>query len=335
MKIDKILGVGNALTDILVNLSDDTTLEQYALPKGGMTLLTAEQQEMITQSVDKFDKTLSLGGSAGNTVRALAYLGSKVGYMGKVGNDSTGDYFEEALKQRGIESSLFRSEQASGRCLSLISPDGERTMATYLGAALELTKSDFDDSIFEGYDTIYVEGYLVQNHDLISDLMSRAKSAGLRVAIDLASYNVVEDNLEFLQGLVSDYVDIIFANEDEAKVFTGHSEPMDALYSLSQLCDMVVVKIGTKGALIKCDDQIVHTGIDTQATRVDTTGAGDYFAAGFLAAMAEGLPLEQCGTLGAVVAGGVIGIVGTTLSSEQWSEIMTKYQAIKSSDYLL
>ncbi|MFR9648967.1 MAG: adenosine kinase [Rikenellaceae bacterium] len=335
MKIERVLGVGNALTDILVNLSDETLLEQFSLPKGGMTLLTAEQQSLISKSVEGLDKTLSLGGSAGNTIRAMAYLGSQVALMGKVGRDSTGDYFFEALQQRGITPYIYRGESDSGRCLSLITEDGERTMATYLGAALELCDEEYTNEVFNGYDTLYVEGYLVQNHSLISKLMNRAKSAGLNVAIDLASYNVVEENLDFLQELVSDYVDIIFANEDEARVFTSHSEPMDALYTLSQLCQVAVVKIGEKGALIKSGEQIIHTGILTEAKRVDTTGAGDYFAAGFLSAMCAGLPMQQCGTLGAVAAGRVIETVGTTLSSETWSDILAKYQLIKSGDYML
>lgn len=335
MNIGRVLGVGNALTDIVITLSDETFLEQHTLPKGGMTLLSAEKQSILEKGLEGCEQKLSLGGSAGNTIRAMSYLGSSVGYMGKVGDDSTGDYFNQALVDRGIEPFIFRGEAASGRCLSLLTEDGERSMATYLGAALEMESGDFADSVFKGYDTLYIEGYLVQNHDLIENLAKRAKAAGLLIAIDLASYNIVEENLDFLQELVSNYVDIIFANEDEAQAFTGHAEPKDALYSLSQLSEMVIVKIGSKGSLVQYGEQVIHTGILNEAKRVDTTGAGDYFAAGFLAAMSNSLPLEQCGTLGAVTAGAVIEVMGTTLSEKKWREIDDIYHKIKSGDYLL
>lgn len=145
--------------------------------------------------------------------------------------------------------------------MSLISADGERTMVTHLGAALELSAGEIEPSIFEGYDCLYVEGYLVQNHDLILKAARTAKKCGLKVAIDLASFNIVAENLEFLRGLVSEHVDIVFANEDEAKTFTCEAEPLNALQAISQMCELAVVKIGTKGALIKQGEEVVHVGI--------------------------------------------------------------------------
>ena len=223
--------------------------------------------------------SLSLGGSAGNTIRAMAQLGCSVGFIGKVGPDTTGDFFVQALDNLGIEPIIFRGRERSGKCVSLISADGERTMVTHLGAALELSAGEIEPSIFEGYDCLYVEGYLVQNHDLILKAARTAKKCGLKVAIDLASFNIVAENLEFLRGLVSEHVDIVFANEDEAKTFTCEAEPLNALQAISQMCELAVVKIGTKGALIKQGEEVVHVGIMAAAKRVDTTGAGDFYAA--------------------------------------------------------
>ena len=292
----RVIGIGNALTDMLVNLKTDSVLGRFKLAKGSMSLVDTRLQTEISKSVAGLPYSLSLGGSAGNTIRAMAQLGCSVGFIGKVGPDTTGDFFVQALDNLGIEPIIFRGRERSGKCVSLISADGERTMVTHLGAALELSAGEIEPSIFEGYDCLYVEGYLVQNHDLILKAARTAKKCGLKVAIDLASFNIVAENLEFLRGLVSEHVDIVFANEDEAKTFTCEAEPLNALQAISQMCELAVVKIGTKGALIKQGEEVVHVGIMAAAKRVDTTGAGDFYAAGFLAGLCDGLSLRQCGT---------------------------------------
>ena len=154
------------------------------------------------------------------------------------------------------------------------------------------------------------------------------------MAIDLASFNVVAENLEFLRSLVSEYVDILFANEQEARTFTGEDEPLNALQAISEMCDLAVVKIGTKGALIKQGAEVLHVGIMAAAKRVDTTGAGDYYAAGFLSGMCQGLNLRQCGTIGAIAAGKVIEVVGTTFGEDAWNEIFNLATKVKTQKYL-
>ncbi len=334
MQIKRVLGIGNALTDMLVNLKTDTVLGKFQLAKGSMTLVDAELQNVISKNVAGLPYSLSLGGSAGNTIRAMAKLGCATGFIGKVGDDKTGEFFNQALVNLGIEPILFKGVNRSGRCVSLISPDGERTMATYLGAALELVAEEILPTVFDGYDCLYVEGYLVQNHSLIESVMRNAKKCGLKVAIDLASFNVVEENLEFLRGLVTEYVDILFANEDEARVFTGEETPLNALQQISDICEMTIVKIGTKGALIRYKSEVVHVGIMAAAKRVDTTGAGDFYAAGFLAGLCEGLTLRQCGTIGAITAGKVIEVVGTTFGEEAWQDIFRLVTKVKTDKYL-
>ncbi len=330
----RVIGIGNALTDMLVNLKSDTVLGKYKLAKGSMTLVNSEFQNDIAKSVAGMPYSLSLGGSAGNTIRAMAQLGCKVGFIGKVGVDKTGDFFEQALVNLGVEPIIFRGTDRSGRCISLVSHDGERTMATSLGAALELSHTEIMPTVFDGYDCLYIEGYLVQDHALIGNVVKSAKQCGLKVAIDLASFNVVEENLDFLRSLVSDYVDIIFANEDEARVFSGEEEPLNALQYISQMCELSIVKIGTKGALIKRGEETVHVGIMAAAKRVDTTGAGDFYAAGFLAGMCESLTLRQCGTIGAITAGKVIEVVGTTFGEDAWNDIHRLVSKVKNDKYL-
>lgn len=330
----RVIGIGNALTDMLVNLKTDSVLGRFKLAKGSMSLVDSKYQTEISKSVAGLPYSLSLGGSAGNTIRAMARLGCSVGYIGKVGPDTTGDFFEQALQNLGVEPFVFRGKERSGKCVSLISADGERTMVTHLGAALELAPEDISVSLYDGYDCLYIEGYLVQNHELISKVARTAKESGMKVAIDLASFNVVEENLEFLRGLVEDYVDILFANEDEAKVFTGETEPLNALQAISRMCELAVVKIGIKGALIKRGDEVVHVGIMAAAKRVDTTGAGDFYAAGFMAGLCEGLSLRQCGTIGAITAGKVIEVVGTTFGEDAWEDIFRLVSKVRNEKYL-
>ena len=330
----RVIGIGNALTDMLVNLRSDDVLSRFKLAKGSMSLVDTDLQTEISKSVAGLPYSLSLGGSAGNTIRAMARLGCEVGFIGKVGEDKTGDFYIQALTNLSIEPCIFRGQEKSGKCVSLVSADGERTLVTHLGAALELEAEEIDAAIFEGYDCLYVEGYLVQNHALIERAAAVAKQCGLKVAIDLASFNVVAENLEFLRRLVSEYVDIVFANEDEAKTFTCEGEPVNALQRISEMCELAVVKIGTRGALIKCNGEVIHVGIMAAAKRVDTTGAGDFYAAGFMAGLCQGLTLRQCGTVGAITAGKVIEVVGTTFGEEAWQEIFRLVEKVKTETYL-
>ncbi len=330
----RVIGIGNALTDYLVNLDSNAVLEQFSLPSGSMTLVDAPTQHAIQEFTAGQPNTLSLGGSAANTIRAMARLGAEVGYIGKVGRDATGRFYEGALTNLGIHPVMFYGEQRSGRCLSLVSPDGERTMVTFLGAAIELNESEIVPSIFSGYDCLYVEGYQVQSHAVFEHTLRTAKAEGLTIAIDLASFNVVEENYDFLHRCVEQYVDIIFANEDEARAFTGEVEPINALEAISKKVSLAVVKIGTRGALIKSGGEVIHVGIMAAARRVDTTGAGDFYAAGFLYGLCEGLTLRQCGTIGAIAAGKVIEVVGTTFGEEAWKEIFALTNRVREEKYL-
>ncbi len=330
----KVLGIGNALTDFLVNLDSDEVLARYGFGKGSMNLVDSLLQRQVQESTAERPHTLSLGGSTANTIRALARFGVPVGYIGKVGRDSTGRFFEKALGNLGIEPFIFQGTQRSGRCLSLVSPDGERTMVTFLGAALEMTEREITPEVFRGYDCLYVEGYQVQNHALVAHTVRTARGCGLKVAMDLASYNVVQENLDFLRSLVAEDIDILFANEQEAYAFTGEPEPVNALEAISKMCGLAVVKIGTRGAYIKSAGEVIHVGIMAAARRVDTTGAGDFYAAGFLAGMCRGLSLRQCGTIGAIAAGKVIEVVGTTFDEDAWKEIFDLVRRVETEKYL-
>lgn len=203
---------------------------------------------------------------------------------------------------------------------TFISPDGERTFGTYLGAAADLTANDLDASIFQGYDYFYVEGYLVQNHALIDRAIGLAHEAGLQVCLDMASYNIVEEDYDFFVHLV-DRADIVFANADEARVFTGKG-PHEAADELVRTCRIAVVKNGKKGAVIRGDGQAFDVPALDVPHVVDTTAAGDFFAAGFLYGLSDGAPLPGCAELGSLLAGQVIQVAGTRLPEAVWDEVL-------------
>ncbi|MDR0811433.1 MAG: adenosine kinase [Paludibacter sp.] len=319
----KIIGIGNALTDILLQIDDNSVLEQLNLPKASMQLVDEAKQTEISVTLKEKQRTMVTGGSTANTMNGIARLGGLAGYIGKVGRDEVGDFYACDLKNNGVEPHLLPSETPSGRCLVLISPDGERTMATYLGAAATLESQEIDKTVFADYDIFHIEGYLVQNHDLIYSVARQAKEAGLTVSIDLASYNVVEANYEFLQDLVERYVDIVFANEEEARAFSRADNALDALEHIARLTEIAVVKIGKDGSYIKSEGKTYEVG-GVAACCIDTTGAGDLYAAGFLYGFANDYQLDVCGRIGSLVAANVVEVVGAKMESERWTKILNE-----------
>ena len=315
----KIIGMGNALTDMLLKIDNDSVLAELNLPKGSMQLVDKDKSSEISDFLKRFEAKMAAGGSAANTVNGITRLGGRAAFVGKTGRDEVGQFFKNDIERNNVHPCLLESETPSGRCVVLISPDGERTMCTYLGAALELSPDDLSVELFEGYDIFHIEGYLVQNNELIRKAVKLAKQAGLQVSIDLASYNVVEENLTFLQEIIREYVDIVFANEEEARAFTG-KEPQDALIQFSELADIAVVKIGKEGSFIKSGNETIQIS-SRKANCIDTTGAGDLYATGFLYGLACGLTLEQCGKIGSLVSGHVVEVVGAKLPDEVWQEI--------------
>jgi sugar/nucleoside kinase (ribokinase family) len=316
----KILGIGNALVDIMVLPEDDQIINNLNLPKGGMTLVDADLSTRIQQEILHLNTKIATGGSVANAINGIAGLGGEAGFVGAIGSDELGLLFKNEMLRRGIGVKLKELDLPTGCAVGIVSPGGERTFATYLGAAVEMGPDDITPELFAGYDLFFIEGYLVFNHALIMAAASAAKSAGLTVALDLASYNVVEANLEILIDLVDNYIDIVFANEEEAKSFTG-LQPEMALENLAGRCDIAVVKVGKEGAFVQQGNQKWH--IPAVATSViDTTGAGDYFAAGFLAGLAAGFDLEKCGKIGSLTAGEVIQVIGAELEESRWDVLI-------------
>jgi sugar/nucleoside kinase (ribokinase family) len=323
----KILGMGNALVDIMTTVPNDGVLEQFNLPKGSMQLVDSNLSQKIADSTSQYNQKITAGGSAANTIHGLAHLGAPCGFLGKIGTDEMGRLFKSDLEKSGVTPHLLTSSTASGRAIAFVTPDSERTFATYLGAAVELTAQEIDREVFSQYDYFYIEGYLVQNHDLIETAIKTARSLSMKVAIDLASYNVVAENIDFLRRIAKDYVDIIFANEEEAKAFTG-KEAEAAAEELAAMCDIAVVKVGKRGSIVRNGSNISRVGI-IDANCIDTTGAGDLYAAGFMYGLASGYSLDKCGQIGSLLSGKVIESLGAQISAENWKVIDEEMKKIK------
>ncbi|MCX6278211.1 MAG: adenosine kinase [Bacteroidetes bacterium] len=344
----RILGMGNALVDIIIPVESDTIPEMLALPKGSMQLVDRERSNSILTALKGYKKTQSAGGSAANTIHGLAKLGASAGYIGVIGEDELGGFFVRDLIQAGVEPHMIHSKQETGRAVTLVTPDSERTFATYLGAAIELSAEHLTPPpnplpkkgggetpppnplpkkgggeghpIFSKYHYFHIEGYLVQNHELIRRAVELAKENGLIVSLDMASYNVVEANRDFLHEIIRKYVDILFANEEESLAFTGH-RPEQSVHEIAKFVDIAIVKTGSLGSLIKTTAEYCEIGV-IPAQPIDTTGAGDLYAAGFLYGHAAGMPLQKCGELGALLAGNVIECMGSKMDDARWNRIL-------------
>lgn len=313
-----ILGIGNALTDILAVLPDDSLLDKYHLPKGSMQHVDMETGDKIWTALKPLGVKYVAGGSAANTITCTAIFGMPSSFIGKIGDDELGLLFKSDQEQYGVRTNLLKSEHSSGRSMVFVSGgNAERTFAVYLGAALDLVPEDLKPEFFEGHDYFHIEGYLVQNQALIRRAVEMAHDAGCIISLDMASYNVVESNNAFLHDIVEKYVDIVFANETEARAFTKIDDPESALDEIALHCGIAVVKVGKDGSWVK-SGAVKHYIPSWPADTVDATGAGDTYAAGFLYAHSLGLPLNVCGEIGSIIAAKVVEVIGTKIDIPRW-----------------
>ncbi len=322
-----ILGIGNALTDILAVLHNDELLNKYHLPKGSMQHVDEGTGNKIWQALKTMGVQYVPGGSAANTIAGTSIFGMPSGFIGKVGDDELGSLFKTGQETNGIKPVLLKGKSASGRAMVFVTaPNAERTFAVYLGAALELVPEDLKPEFFEGYDYFHIEGYLVQNQQLVRRAVELAKQAGSIISIDMASYNVVESNRVFLHDIIENYVDIVFANETEAKALT-QKEPREALDEIAAKCKIAVVKLGPDGSMVKSGNE--YYKIDAwPAKTIDATGAGDIYAAGFLYAHSLGMPVKVCGEVGSIISAKVVEVIGPKVDVHRWKDAKTEIRAL-------
>lgn len=311
-----VVSVGNALVDVISKSNEEFIDEQKAkhgMEKGAMTLI--DESRALGLYSEMGPGTETSGGSAGNTMAGFASFGGKGGFIGKVADDELGKIFQHDLRAMDIifETQPLQMGAKTGRCLILVTPDGERTMNTFLGASTELCEDDVDKNLISDAQVTYLEGYLFDKETAKNAFVSASKAAhdaGRRVALSLSDPFCVDRHRADFLKLVENHVDILFANEDEIKSLYQDDDFDSALDKVASNVEIAAVTRGANGAVIISKGEKYVISAEAVSNVVDTTGAGDQFAAGFLYGFTEGRDLESCGKLGAIAAAEVISHIG-------------------------
>ncbi|MDY0131045.1 MAG: adenosine kinase [Desulforegulaceae bacterium] len=317
----KVIGAGSPIVDVLAYVDDEFLKQNISGEKGGMELVSEEELNRILSLLEISKK--ACGGSAGNTIFAMCKLGAEGSLIGKIGDDENSSFYTQSLTEAGgsSENLIVLPDAPTAISLCMVTPDAARTMRTNLGAAMHFSPEDISTANFSGYPLLHTEGYLIFNRELITKILKSARDAGCIISLDLSSFEVVNASKDFLPQLLEEYVDIIFANEDEARAFCGTEDLDECMDILSGYCKIFGLKIGGDGSKIKSGDTIIEINPAMPDKIIDTTGAGDYWAAGFLYGYIKGLPLEKCGQLGSFMGREAVSILGAELKDEQWEKI--------------
>jgi sugar/nucleoside kinase (ribokinase family) len=306
-----VVGIGNAIVDIIAS-ADDDFLETHAMSKGGMMLVDEPRAREIYALMGP--GMISSGGSAGNTIAGIASLGGRTGYIGKVRDDDFGHAFRHDITAAGA---IFRtpaatSGPATAQCLILVTPDSQRTMNTYLGACVNIGPEDIDEELIGAAQYTYLEGYLYDDpaaKKAFHRAGEIAHAAGRRVALSLSdAFCVLRHRNDFL-GLVEHYVDVLFGNQGEIEAMFECGWD-DAIARLRPLTDLAAITRGPRGSVVITKDEVIEVAAEPVHRVVDTTGAGDLYAAGFLYGLTHGASLAECGRLGSIAAAEIIGHYG-------------------------
>ena len=307
-----VAAIGNAIVDVIAP-ADEDFISAEGLARGAMTLVDqARGSELYARMAPGVETS---GGSAANTVAGLASLGARTAFLGKVANDQLGEVFAHDLRAIGVHfpSLPLQDGPATARCLVNVTPDGQRTMCTYLGASVEFTDADIDPAVIEAAQIVYLEGYLFDAEPArkaFAKAAGLARASGRQIALTLSDGFVVERHRAALLGFISAQVDILFANEAEALALFETEDLAVAVDGLRARTRLSAVTRSEKGSLLIGDGEVTSIPARTVEKVVDTTGAGDQYAAGVMYGLAAGRPLEVCGHLGALAAAEVISHYG-------------------------
>lgn len=315
----RITGIGSALVDILINETDDF-LDTLGKEKGGMTLVEDKDIAHVLSQTAQTPEVVP-GGAACNTIVGAGMLGNDARFIGRRGEDTYGILFEEQIRKCNVEPRLTLSSSPTGKVVSVITPDAQRSMFTFLGASTELDPAGIVPDLFADTAITMIEGYLLFNPDLMTAAVNAAKAAGSRIALDLASFEVVNASKNILEDIVRDYVDILIANEDEAKAYSGFDDEEKALAVLSRDVSYAVLKVGARGSWVSHENRTTRIQPVTGNPPVDTTGAGDLWAAGFLFGIANGFSIETSGALASACGYEVCQVKGAQIPEEGWERI--------------
>lgn len=324
-----IFGIGSALIDLLIEI-DDSELLGLNLKKGQFYLIGEEESKRLLKKIEKYKVKIAPGGSSANTLYGAALLGSSVVFCGKVGKDANGDIYERRMSESGVRPKLGRSKEVTGHAITFITPDSERTFATYLGAASHLEKADIFLQDLRDSKILHIEGYQLEDKQLREVsvyAMQFAKEHGTVISLDLGDPGIVLRNRVTIKEIIREYADIVFANEEEARSLIG-LEPSEALNSIAKLGKIAIVKIGKYGSHVK-QGNMRYKIPAYEARVVDTTGAGDMFAAGFLYGICSTYNLRICGHIGSYFAAKVVEKIGARLEDIEQKEVQELIERVK------
>lgn len=311
-----VVAVGNALVDVLSQVPDEFITQQNAehgMEKGAMTLVEESRAVDLYTQMPKGVETS--GGSAANTMAGYASFGGNGAFIGKVADDALGKVFQNDIKSLGVnfETQPLVLGASTGRCMILVTPDAQRTMNTFLGASVELSPTDINSDLIASAKITYLEGYLFDREQAKQAFITAAEhahEAGHRIALTLSDPFCVDRHRSDFLKLVENHVDILFANEEEIKSLFMQENFDDAVSAISEHVEIAAITRGENGAVIIANGEQIKVDAQPVEKVIDTTGAGDQFAAGFLYGFTEGKPLAECGKLGAIAAAEVISHIG-------------------------
>lgn len=319
----KIYGIGNTLIDMLCYITDKD-LSYLGLHKGTMSLIDKERhQELLDYLKDK-EITFSAGGSAPNTMITLRQLGVHTTLGGGVGDDELGRVYHEKLKKIGVIDELREQVEPTGTSIILLTEDKERTMNTYLGANRCYNDLNVNIESANEADIFYFTGYMWDTDaqkSAIKKVLQICKKRNILVAFDLADPFAVGRYRQTFLELIENYCDIVFANSEEARYLFDNYDASECCKSMGKLCKIAIVKNGIKGSYISNNGVIVQIPVSGSSSPIDTTGAGDTYAAGFLYGVANGCDVETCGNIASYLAGEIISILGAQFPLEKTAEI--------------
>lgn len=316
-----VIGIGAPVIDQILPISEEY-LSQIPGNKGGMIAVDYESFLKIVAG-SKAEALLIIGGSSSNTIKGLAQLGQKCAIIGKIGSDLAGKKFLESMLALGVTPLFLQSSSPTGQVACLVTPEGERTFRSFLGASSEMKADELIPEQFEKARLVHIEGYtLLAGTSLTQRAMELAKNANAKVSFDLASFEIVHDYKETIIDLISRHVDVLFANVEEIKALTG-LPPEKGCSILKDICETVVVLAGKQGCWVGHRESIIYQPAFSVET-IDTTGAGDLFASGFLHGYLTGQSLEECARFGAITGAAVVQVLGTDIPLKKWEEVKSK-----------
>lgn len=321
-----VMGIGNPLIDLLVQVEDNVLLE-LNLTKGQGHLVSEEQLKLIEDKIKHLSIIKAPGDSSANTLAGIANLGGTAIFVGKVGLDPEGKYYEMSLIDHKIVAKLSKVKGITGKALTFITPGGERTFVVHLGVADKLHRDELLEEDIAKSKILHLTGYQLDTGTLRETAlhaMRIAQAHHKKISIDLADPAVIKRNKQELRKMVQQYASIVFVNETEAKAFTG-KDPEEALEELAQLADIAIVKLGERGSLIQQGNKRITIDV-FPINCIDTTGAGDMYAAGVLYGITHGLDLELSGKIGSFAAAQVVAQVGARLSSSLRDNVLRLIQ---------